>query len=538
MRLRDVAGLLALVSVLGSASGAAAAVPACHRPAAGSVVQPPADLYSSGGVLDVAFSYASALDAQNRTLLCFVTPDGQENPTLHVQAGDTIHVALTNTLSKSAAGLAMAPMPQTTDRCGAATMLPQSVNLHFHGMNVSPHCHADEVIRTLVNPGESFSYTIKVPADEPPGLYWYHPHVHGLSHLQLEAGASGAIEVEGIASVVPSLANLPQRTLILRDQTVDPKAVPGKREPTLDLTLNDVPVAYPVEQPATIEMGGARAEFWRFLNASADGIAVLQVKYDGVVQTLGLAAVDGVALGSQDGTRHGHVQNVTSILVPPGGRAEFTLVGPGPGTRHATLTTLKPDNGPAGDADPERVLAVIRTPYRGPALPVLSAAPDLPGKPRFEGLDQARPTATRHLYFSEILTDPNDQGEGLFYITVAGQIPALFDPNAPPSIVTKQGAVEDWVIQNQTNEVHEFHIHQIHFQLRAVNGKPVPQADRLIQDTIQVPYWSGHGPYPSVTLRLDFRGDVVGDFVYHCHILDHEDSGMMQIVRVLPKDGK
>ena len=530
-------GLLAWVGVLSAAVCASASTPACHRPAAGSVAKPAPDLYSGGGVLNVAFSTVTSLDAQNRTLLCYVTPDGMENPTLHVLPGDTINVSLSNTLPKSQDGLAMEPMPQASDQCGAKTMLPDSFNIHFHGLNVSPRCHSDEVIRTLVNPGQSFSYTIKIPADEPPGMYWYHPHVHGIAHQQVEAGASGAIEVEGIGALVPSVANLPQRTLIMRDQIVDPAAAPNKRKPNLDLTLNAVPIAYPAEQPAVVEMGEGQ-EFWRFVNASADDIAVLQVRYDGVVQTLGLAAVDAVALGSQDGTRRGHVQNVTSILVPPGGRAEFTLIAPGPGIRHATLTTLKPDNGPLGDADPERILAVIRPLYtRDATLPVLSADAGVVPRQRFEGLDQAKPSAVRRLYFSEILTDPGDPGEGLFYITVAGQLPAPFDPNAPPAITTTQGAVEDWIIQNQTQEVHEFHMHQIHFQVRAVNGKPVPQADRLVRDTVEVPYWSGRGPYPSVTLRLDFRGDVVGDFVYHCHILDHEDYGMMQIVRVLPRSG-
>ena len=55
-------------------------------------------------------------------------------------------------------------------------------------------------------------------------------------------------------------------------------------------------------------------------------------------------------------------------------------------------------------------------------------------------------------------------------------------------------------------------------------------------DTVDVPFWSGSGPYPSVTLRLDFRGRDIGDFVYHCHILEHEDHGMMAIIRVLPKE--
>ena len=77
-----------------------------------------------------------------------------------------------------------------------------------------------------------------------------------------------------------------------------------------------------------------------------------------------------------------------------------------------------------------------------------------------------------------------------------------------------------------------FHIHQIHFLLVGQNGVAVSNGQ--YQDTIDVPYWTGEGPYPSVTLRMDFRGSVIGDFVYHCHILEHEDNGMMAIVRVNP----
>jgi FtsP/CotA-like multicopper oxidase with cupredoxin domain len=107
----------------------------------------------------------------------------------------------------------------------------------------------------------------------------------------------------------------------------------------------------------------------------------------------------------------------------------------------------------------------------------------------------------------------------------------------PPAIITTQGSVEDWVIQNRANENHEFHMHQIHFGLLQRNGKPVPPRERQILDTVDIPYWTGTGPYPSVTVRMDFRGPDVGDFVYHCHILDHEDGGMMAIIRVLPRTG-
>ncbi len=98
--------------------------------------------------------------------------------------------------------------------------------------------------------------------------------------------------------------------------------------------------------------------------------------------------------------------------------------------------------------------------------------------------------------------------------------------------------MEDWTIENHAPEVHEFHMHQIHFLLLAVNGVPAPPEQRQFYDTYQVGYWDQTGPYPSIKVRMDFRGPVVGDFVYHCHILQHEDAGMMAIIRVQPKAKK
>jgi FtsP/CotA-like multicopper oxidase with cupredoxin domain len=74
--------------------------------------------------------------------------------------------------------------------------------------------------------------------------------------------------------------------------------------------------------------------------------------------------------------------------------------------------------------------------------------------------------------------------------------------------------------------------HQIHFLLLEENGKTVNNGQYL--DTVEVAFRSGTGLYPSVKVRMDFRGPVVGNFVYQCHILGHEDGGMMAIIRVLP----
>ncbi len=189
----------------------------CPRPAPGSVVTPPPDLFSSGGVLNVSLNYYTSMDDVGRTLFCFVTPDGMESPTLHANPGDTINIHVTNMVPSAPLG-ATERVSSDADVCGSPTMTATSVNIHFHGLNVSPKCHGDEVIHTMINSGESFDYKLRIPANEPPGLYWYHPHIHGTSSQNVQGGATGLIEVEGIANIQPAVSGLPERFLILRDE--------------------------------------------------------------------------------------------------------------------------------------------------------------------------------------------------------------------------------------------------------------------------------------------------------------------------------
>jgi FtsP/CotA-like multicopper oxidase with cupredoxin domain len=291
-------------------------------------------------------------------------------------------------------------------------------------------------------------------------------------------------------------------------------------------------------------------QLWRVANASADTQLDLQVVFDGTPQPLKVVALDGVPTGSQDGTRRGMALEATDILVPTASRAEFIVSAPPSGVTNAQLITLNINTGPDGDNDPTRPLANIQvldsdadhhsardndeniSASVGPAWPQ-----------RFEGLDTSSVTARRKLYFSEVISDPNNPlSPTNFYITVDGATPTLFSPDNPPAIVTTQGSVEDWTVENRSEEVHEFHIHQIHYLVLSQNNFGVngAQPDATIQgqflDMINVPAWDGNPdhPYPSVTVRMDFRGKDIGDFVYHCHILGHEDAGMMAIIRVMP----
>jgi FtsP/CotA-like multicopper oxidase with cupredoxin domain len=475
-------------------------------------------------------------DPNGNTRYCFTTPTGVESPTLHVKPGDTLTVIVKNDLPTPTSAASMAPATNASTVCGAATQDASSVNIHYHGTNTSPTCHSDEVIHTLINSGQTFTYNIVFPTDEPPGLYWYHPHVHLLAETAVQGGASGVIVVEGIQNVQPAVAGLPERIFVIRDQLLpvgDPQeSAPGGPVPGWDLSVNYVPVLYPNYVPGNIQMRPGERQFWRVSNSCADTILDLQVAYDGVPQTIQIVGLDGVPTGSQDGTAQGKLVPVTDIRVPPASRVEFIVTGPAASVRSAIFQTLFVNTGPAGDNDIQRTLFTIN-PRPDAAEPTLQVGEvnGPPGPQRFAGLATATVTATRTLFFSE------DNANQQFFITVQGQTPVLFSPTNPPAITTTQGSVEDWTIQNQASENHEFHFHQIHFLLLERNGVPVPPEQQQFLDMVEVPFNPNADPTvnpPSVKIRLDFRGPDIGDFVYHCHILNHEDHGMMAIIRVLP----
>ena len=508
----------------------------CERFPAGSTVSEPENLYSEHGVLKVDFTYQTSQDSYGFTRYCFVNSDGAQSPTLHVNPGDTLVLTLTNLVPEQSGGMpAMAGMAMSKageGGCGAMNMTPSSVNIHYHGTNTPPICHEDEAIHTIINSGETFRYEVHFPKNEPPGLYWYHPHIHGIATPAVQGGATGAIIVEGIENVNPAVAGLAQRVIMVRD---NPAASPVKRPrpqeaAKYDLSVNYIPVGSPDFIPAVLSMKPGEKQFWRVVNSAAVTILDLNLIYDGVQQPLEVISLDAVPLGSQDGAGRGKSMFQKSILLPPAGRVEFIATGPSSDVKVARLMTRKVDTGPGGDLSYTRPLFNIVTSEAGAAASDITMVPAVSGPPpaaRFAGLAEAVPTTTRKLYFSE-----NDT---YLFITVDGQRPKPYHMDDPPAITTTQGAVEDWTIENRSPEIHEFHIHQIHFKLMARNGTPLPANDQFFLDTVHVPYWSGTGPYPSVTLRMDFRGPTIGDFVYHCHILDHEDNGMMAIIRVLPK---
>jgi FtsP/CotA-like multicopper oxidase with cupredoxin domain len=418
-------------------------------------------------------------------------------------------------------------------------------------------------LHTLIQPGDpAFEYRFQIPPDEPPGLYWYHPHIHGFTKAQVLGGASGALIVEGIERALPELAGIPERVLVIRDQNLlNPAATPstdvgkalppvvldadgdvmntgtGTGKPAEDLTLNFVPVPYPDYPPATITMKPGERQLWRVLNASAITYLSLQLLFDGKAQAVEVVALDGVPMHNK-GTGGNHFILLSHLGVPPGGRIEFVLKGPQQGS-HAALVTRSVNTGAVGENDPTRPLAtIIGRPDAPEPRSILAKSPIPLVPPRTDWLREVEPTTVRKLYFTETPLNPHDPNSPTtFYLTVDGQVPKPFDPASDvPNIITHQGDVEDWIIENRTQELHAFHIHQVHFALLEWFGLAVNEP--FLRDTVNVPYWDGkNAVYPRVKLRVDFRNpNSVGLFPYHCHLLEHEDSGMMGLIQVEPRE--
>ncbi len=514
------------------------------------------------------------VEADGSTRYCYIDGQGNQAPNLRLNPGDLLILRLKNNLTES--GPTAAPAnhlhahmndahmsgKENEDDCAAGSMTSASTNLHFHGLTIPPVCHQDDVLKTSIGPNDPpFEYRFRIPANEPPGLYWYHPHIHGFTKAQVLGGASGALIVEGIERANKEVAGLPERVLVIRDQDlVNPNAAPSKSEPRLppmlldhdgdavntgtgfgrpakDLSINFVPVPYPDYPPAVIKMRPGERQLWRVLNASAITYLNLEVLFNRVPQQLGLVALDGVPL-NENGTLGDLVDSQTHLGVPPGARVEFILTGPPLGGT-GLLVTRSVDTGPGGENDPNRAIAAISVSEDAPEpRSRLIASPERLPSPGLPWLGNVTPERTRRLYFSERLLDPNNPNSATeFYITVDGQTPAPFDPHsAMPNIVAKQGTVEDWIIENRSNELHAFHIHQMHFMLLDYLGKPVNEP--FLRDTVNVPYNTGKAlTYPSIRLRMDFRDpNTVGTFVYHCHLLEHEDGGMMGLIRVDPAE--
>jgi FtsP/CotA-like multicopper oxidase with cupredoxin domain len=430
-------------------------------------------------------------------------------PTFDIVPGQTIEVDVIDNLPS-----VPPPAGIGSDAGMSRNGTADDINLHFHGLTVSPKPPGDDVIGMLAEPGQSLHYEVHVPRNQQPGLYWYHPHVYGFTSFQVgQAGMSGAIVIEGLERHYRGLASLKHRVMIVRATGLGGDAIPDSGSNThpcgtkdgLTVSINGIP------QPNIVMAPGER-QFFRVVNAT--GHKTLKLAVDG--GRLEVLAIDGFALDTYPGNPP--IERVASVIVPPAARAEFIVTGPASGS--TKFRTLCFDTGPDGDPDPPLVLANIVSPKGDVAVGRsrdVSAVHALP--PNAFGGSLPPPAARRTVVFSE----------NAKHFLINGTV---YKMHAPPMFVVHVGTVEEWHVLNVSREVHDFHIHQTHFLVERIDG--VVQQHPIWRDSVVVPHERGKAGPGAVTLLMDFRDPIIrGEFMFHCHILDHEDAGMMANIRAI-----
>jgi suppressor of ftsI len=396
-------------------------------------------------------------------------------PTLHVHPGDTIEVTFKNTT-------------------------PQDTNIHFHGMHVSPKGDGDNVFRTF-RPGMTVHSKVTLPKDHPVGSYWYHAHFHGLTEPQLSGGMSGLIVVEGLKQLLPrDLRHITERQVIIRDLQTSP-IDPGSVALSFDELNSQAPTTRLVNgllKPRTALREG-ETQLWHMANISTDLFYDMQLQG----HELTVIALDGAPVWKVQ--RNGH------LVMPPGRRYDVLVTGGKPGS-YQLRTLAYPQEGfenlprtdmmrvdvlPASGARRQRIPRRLSTGSRPITGPIV-----------------------KHRSFTFSF------GSGAsFTALINGR---QFDPSRT-NVRAVLGTVEEWKLVNVTTEDHPFHVHVNDFQVMSVNGTPYHAVG--LQDVVTIPH-KRNGKAGVVVIRMKFE-DFTGHFVFHCHILAHEDAGMMMTVDVV-----
>ena len=375
--------------------------------------------------------------------------------------------------------------------------LPEDTTVHWHGLRVPAAMDGSESTQTPTPPGGTFRYEFEL---SDAGTFWYHPHIR--SSAQVGFGLYGALVVED-PDTEPEAVRVPDVTLVLSDIGIeeDGSLTPadssgwfgdyfGREGDTLLVNGREMPV---------LKVRPGVAQRWRVVNASRS-------RY----WKFALPGIPIVRVGGDAG-----------LLERPVPQDFLTLV---PGER-AELFVLPPSDLPAGEQvvmalDANRfVLPHLTDPV--PFMRLLaegepgSGAPSLPETLRAQPeVDVAASVLTRPV----VLTEHGE--EGALVLGINGK--AMHD--AEP-FMAHVNTVEVWDLGNTTNYHHPFHLHGFFFRVLAVDGKAPALSEW--KDTIDVP--------PGATIRVAIPfDDRPGMWMFHCHILDHADMGMMGMLHLMP----
>ncbi len=432
------------------------------------------EIKSAGGKLATTLDTATASYTVAGRQISGLTYQGQfMGPTMLVDPGDTIEFTLTNSLT-------------------------EDTNFHTHGLHTSPITTSDNVLRVMPG-GTDNKVEIKIPEKVAPGTYWYHAHLHGLTEEQVFGGLSGAIVISGLTERLPQdLQSIPDHLIALKDVQLKGNAIVSQNidsnAPTTRLVNAQVNPVISAQPGCTqlLRLGNFSADIW------------YKIKLDG-------AKFHVVA---EDANLVTKVEGHEELLLPPAKRFDVLVRWEDAGSYK--LSTLAYTTGKTGDDYPERVLATFKV--AGETVAPVAMPTTMGELPNDQAPTMQADTvaARRTMVFSE------DNKAGTFFINGKA-----FTDGAP-DVTVKLGTTEEWTIKNTTQEEHPFHIHVNDFQIMSINGK---SNDALsLQDTVKLPIGG------EVVIRMRFL-DYVGKYVFHCHILAHEDAGMMATVAVT-EDGK
>ena len=460
-------------------------------PSGSDLLEPP-ELRSVSGTLTVDLEAASQqVTIAGRDVRALSYNGGVPGPTLRVRAGDTLRVRLRNGLADPS-------------------------NLHVHGLHVSPENNGDNMFVTVAA-GDSFDYQYDLPANHPPGVYWYHPHHHGFVADQVFGGLYGAIIVEDPDPIPASR----ERVLVISDITLDsagtiPAATAMEK---MSGREGDLVLVNGQLTPGMTARPGER-ERWRIINACVS--RYLRLRLDG--QQMSLLGIDS--------GRFEAAHEVNEVVLAPGNRADLFVTGTA-GT--SVLRAHAYDRGHsgrmmmggAGSAGADDIALAAFT-VAGDAVATVAA---IPGQPVPRDLRTATVTARRELIFAMGMGGDTGNGMGgnrdggmgggmsggMMSATINGQV---FDATRIDTTV-QFDSVEDWMLTNTSPLDHPVHLHVWPMQIIEKSGQPVETI--MWQDVVNIPARS------TVRVRIAFD-DFSGRSLYHCHILDHEDSGMAGVI--------
>jgi FtsP/CotA-like multicopper oxidase with cupredoxin domain len=513
-----VALAVAASTIVGGAVAATADAPTIWTPTAGLPLQDLQQLratYPHGsdhpGILDVKLKATrkdlsvsgsvlkGALPFEFNDMPDLATLDG---PTLHVRPGDRIHVTFVNDLGLLDTGK------------------QRPTNIHYHGLHVSPLGLSDNIFRTFDN-GQTYQSVVDLPDHQPTGTYWYHVHLHGDSNGQVMGGLSGLLIIDGLGNLLPTgWRGVKQRQLALRDiQTLAPdgslapgdriadqgNSAPNPRKPSTRL----VNALY---QP-TFDMERHHYEMWRLANIGANAYYKLKLLPTGGTTPVKLAVI------AEDGLPVWKVTQQDKLLMPPGKRFDVLVMVADAGTYTLSSRPYEAITGKPLPAASQTLATITVKPSSDPVTPA-GPLPSSPGKVEDLAHDHVD---RRHTFHFSYIDQP-------FTAQINHH---TFTPNMTPAADPYVGTLEEWTLLNETLDDHPFHIHVNGFQVMSVNGNPY--AAHGHQDIVNIPAQTtdadGTKHPGKVVIRQRFK-TFPGWFVFHCHILQHEDAGMMATIQV------